>query len=61
LQAAGPRGKHVTLEDAGSKLPAGWPGGQAYSLDGVAGGKARELLLVPFADARSYRVWLMEP
>jgi len=24
-------------------------------------GKARELVLIPFADARAYRVWLMKP
>jgi DUF1680 family protein len=61
LQAAGPRGKDVKLVDARSKLPPAWPGGQAYSLDGVAGGKARELLLVPFAEASTCRVWLLKP
>jgi uncharacterized protein len=61
LQAAGPRGAGVTLRDASSRLPQSWRGNQAYSFDGVAGGKPRELTLVPFSDARTYRVWLLKP
>lgn len=61
LQAAGPRGAEVKLTDAASRLPRGWRGAQAYSFDGVVAGKPRELTLVPFADARTYRVWLLKP
>jgi DUF1680 family protein len=52
LQAAGPTGMDVKLEAAGDS---------AYRMDGVVAGKPRELTLVPFADARSYRVWLLKP
>jgi hypothetical protein len=30
-------------------------------MEGLVAGKPRDLLLVPFADARSYRVWLLQP
>jgi DUF1680 family protein len=33
----------------------------AYRMDGLVTGKPHELILVPFADARSYRVWLLKP
>jgi uncharacterized protein len=61
LQAAGPRGMEVKLADARSNLSPGWRGSQAYSFDGIVAGKPRELVLVPFADARTYRVWLLKP
>ncbi len=61
LPAAGPRVAELQLADAREKLPLRWTGTQAYSLDGVAGGKLKELLLVPFADAVNYRVWLLRP
>ena len=61
LQAAGPRGAAVKLIDASSKLPRNWRGNQAYSMEGVVAGKPRELSLVPFTDARTYRVWLLKP
>jgi hypothetical protein len=61
LQAAGPRGMEVKLADARSNLSPRWRGSQAYSFDGVVAGKPRELVLVPFADARTYRVWLLRP
>jgi DUF1680 family protein len=61
LQAAGPRGMEVKLTDARARLSSGWRGSQAYSFDGVVAGKQRELVLVPFADARTYRVWLLKP
>jgi DUF1680 family protein len=60
LQASGPRGMEVKLADAGSNLPR-WRGRQAYRMDGVVAGKPRELVLVPFADALTYRVWLLKP
>lgn len=61
IQIAGPREFIVQLSDAGSQLPATWSGKQAYGMDGVVGGKPRTLVLVPFADARSYRVWMVKP
>jgi uncharacterized protein len=61
LQAASPRTAQVNLTDARAALPRNWRGSQAYRIDGVAAGKPRELTLVPFADARTYRVWLLKP
>jgi DUF1680 family protein len=55
LQTAGPTSGSVHLTDA--KLPSKWSGSQAYRLEG----KPRALLLVPYADARAYRVWLSAP
>jgi DUF1680 family protein len=61
LQAAGPRGAEVRLTDAHAQLPLSWVGKQAYSMEGVAAGKPKQLILVPFADAVTYRVWLLRP
>jgi DUF1680 family protein len=61
LQAAGPRTTEVKLDDAESKLPFRWRGTQAYGFDGEVAGKSHELILVPFSDARAYRVWLLKP
>ena len=61
LQAAGPRSLQVELADAHSALPHTWHGRQAYSFDGMVAGKPQKLTLVPFADARSYRMWLLKP
>ena len=52
LQAAGPTSMDVKLAAAD---------GSAWRMEGVVAGKPRELTLVPFADARSYRVWLLKP
>jgi hypothetical protein len=30
-------------------------------MDGVVAGKPQPLTLVPFTDARTYRVWLLKP
>jgi hypothetical protein len=60
-QAAGPRAAQVKLTDASGQLPRSWAGKQAYRMEGVAAGKPRDLVLVPFADARTYRVWLLKP
>jgi DUF1680 family protein len=60
-QAAGPRAMQVKLTEAGQQLPPDWIGKQAYRMDGVAAGKPKELVLVPFADARTYRIWLLKP
>jgi DUF1680 family protein len=62
LQASGPRSMEVKLRpapeaDALSRAPKG----PAYRMDGLEAGKPRELTLVPFADARTYRVWLLKP
>jgi hypothetical protein len=61
MQAAGPRTATVELADARVNLPADWAGTQAYRIDGVVAGKTRPLVLVPFADAITYRVWLLQP
>jgi hypothetical protein len=61
LQAAGPRTNKIKLADARDELPPSWPGKQAYRIEGVAAGKPHDLLLVPFADALVYRVWLLKP
>jgi hypothetical protein len=61
LQAAGPRAAEVKLSDAIIRLPRTWRGNQAYVMEGVVAGKPRELTLVPFTDARTYRVWLLKP
>jgi DUF1680 family protein len=61
LQAAGPRSAEVKLADAGIRLPRDWRGNQAYLMEGVVAGKPQQLTLVPFTDARTYRVWLLKP
>jgi DUF1680 family protein len=60
LQAAGPISKTVQLTEAAAKLPVEWIGHEAWSMPGVVAGKRHDLILVPFADAREYRVWLRE-
>jgi len=42
-----------------TKAGANWP--QAYMIDGSVAGKPQPLVLVPFADALNYRVWLIRP
>jgi len=61
MQAAGPRSAEVKLLDASGQLPPTWLGKQAYRMEGLAAGRPRDLILVPFADARTYRVWLLRP
>jgi DUF1680 family protein len=51
----------IQLQDAAAGLPKTWAGNQAYSIDGAFSGKPQPLLLVPFADAQNYRVWLLKP
>ena len=53
MQAAGPRSMDVKLTPVVD--------GEGYRMDGVVAAKPRELILVPFADARTYRVWLLKP
>jgi DUF1680 family protein len=61
MQAAGPRTAQVKLIDVSDQLPTTWIGKQAYRMEGLVAGKPRDLVLVPFADARTYRVWLLRP
>ena len=63
LQAAGPRSAEVKLSDEMMRLPRIRPGSQqqVYVMEGVVAGKPRQLVLVPFADAQVYRVWLLKP
>ena len=61
IPGSGPRTMEVKLADAESKLPVRWRGTQAYGFDGEVAGKAHELILVPFSDACTYRVWLRKP
>jgi uncharacterized protein len=51
----------LSLDDARGSLPGTWLGTQAYSLQGENSGKPEALVLVPFADSNSYRVWLKKP
>ncbi len=55
LQIAGPVAREVSLKFAID------PGHRAYTIDGQVGGRPRPLILVPFADAQVYRVWLERP
>jgi hypothetical protein len=61
MQAAGPSIAQVKLTDVSDQLPPTWIGKQAYRTEGLVAGKPRDLVLVPFADARTYRVWLLRP
>jgi uncharacterized protein len=58
VDTAGPASADAVLRDISKQLPVEWTGRQAYAIDGAHG---RPLVLVPFAEARSYRVWLMKP
>jgi hypothetical protein len=42
-----------------TKAGPNWP--QAYMIDGAVAGRTQPLVLVPFADALNYRVWLIRP
>jgi len=61
FQAAGPRRSEVKLAQANDRIPSNWHGKQAYLLEASVAGKPRDLVMVPFADARVYRVWLIKP
>jgi hypothetical protein len=61
FQAAGPRTSEVKLAQANDRIPSNWHGEQAYLLEASVAGKPRDLVMVPFADARVYRVWLIKP
>ncbi len=49
------------LTPVDGKLPLNWPGDQAYAVAGEYEGKPQRLVLVPFADANAYRVWMKRP
>jgi len=51
----------LRLTAAPERLPKTWGGTQAYSIEGFSQGKPQTLVLVPFADAQNYRVWLRKP
>ncbi len=50
----------VVLSPIANSYTAIWMGDQAYSVNGVYNGQPRKLVLVPFAEARDYRVWLAQ-
>lgn len=51
----------LDLRPVESRFPASWTGNQAYTLKGEYNGRLQQLLMVPFADAISYRVWMRKP
>jgi len=55
---AAPKGLQVSLRDASAELPKWWTSREAFAVDGKSGSM---LILVPFADAKDYRVWLKKP
>ena len=59
LAAANPEG--LQLAAVNTRFPASWAGEQAYKVDGEYAGKAQQFVLVPFADAVSYQVFLKPP
>jgi len=61
MQVAGPLTAQVKITDVSDQLPPTWIGKQAYRMDGLVAGRPHDLVLVPFADARTYRVWLLRP
>lgn len=50
----------VALAPVATNYAANWMGEQAYAVEGVYAGQPRKLILVPFADALDYRVWLAQ-
>jgi uncharacterized protein len=65
LQAAGPRSMDVKLADAPPLNALEGRGrvveGPGYRMDGLVAGKPHDLTLVPFSEARIYRVWMLKP
>ncbi len=51
----------LKMTTAETRLPVSWSGDQAYSIPGEYKGQRQRLILVPFADAVDYRVWLKRP
>ncbi len=54
-------GSRPKLAPLAGKLPSNWQGDQAYTTAGAYQGKSQQLVLAPFADAKTYRVWLKRP
>lgn len=50
----------VQLTQVTNNFAENWMGEQAYSISGTYEGQARKLILIPFAEARDYRVWLAQ-
>ena len=64
LADAGPESANpvdLKLTEDGNVLPGSWAGDQAYSIAGEYKQKPAKLILVPFADAKQYRVWMKRP
>ena len=53
--ADAPQVAALNLHDTSAKLPSWWPSREAFTVDAQSGSA---LILVPFADAKDYRVWL---
>ena len=51
----------IKLSPADAALPAAWQGDQVYKIEGEYQGKKQSLLVVPFADALTYQLWLRKP
>ncbi|MBV8895455.1 MAG: glycoside hydrolase family 127 protein [Acidobacteriaceae bacterium] len=51
----------LQLAPLATNYAANWMGDQTYSLMGTYNGQPQKLVLVPFADASNYRVWLAQP
>lgn len=48
----------LELTGAPTQMPPTWAGDQCYRVEGQVDGRPASLFMVPFADARTYRVWL---
>jgi DUF1680 family protein len=55
-----PPNPNAPLTEVATNFAANWMGEHAYSITGAYDGKPRKLVLVPFADALDYRVWLAQ-
>lgn len=53
--------ERLQLATMNARFPASWAGEQAYKFDGEYGGRAQQFVLVPFADAVSYQIFLKPP
>ncbi|MFL6464041.1 MAG: beta-L-arabinofuranosidase domain-containing protein [Bryobacteraceae bacterium] len=51
----------LKLSSVETPLPAPWQGDQVYKIEGEYKGKKQSFILVPFADAINYQVWLRKP
>jgi hypothetical protein len=50
----------LQLTPLATTYAANWMGDQAYTVEGTYQGQRKRLVLVPFADAQNYRVWLAQ-